>query len=131
MAFIQSLAQGQRWQDIAVLWTMGCKIDWNSLYSSESKPQRLHLPTYPFAADSYWLPDLKRENIRLSPSKTRVKPSEIHPLIQGQILAEGEQIFTSILKADEFYLRDHIVDGEKVLPGVATIEMARAAAEIA
>jgi amino acid adenylation domain-containing protein len=126
VAFIQSLATGQCWQDLACLWVLGCKINWKTLYPSESYPQRLHLPTYPFAEESYWLPNIKPENI-----KSIQKNSDPHPLIQRQVSADGGHIFTSILRADAFYLSDHIVDGEKVLPGVATIEMARVAAEMA
>ncbi|MUG91826.1 amino acid adenylation domain-containing protein [Scytonema sp. UIC 10036] len=144
--FIQSLAKNQCWQDIASLWVMGCKIKWEALYPPENYPQRLHLPTYPFAEESYWLPDVQPENIKPESIKPEsIKPEngkakninlirnnpEFHPLIQRQVSANGRQVFTSLLRADAFYLSDHIVDGEKVLPGVATIEMARAAAEMA
>nr|AKQ22652.1 malonyl CoA-acyl carrier protein transacylase [Scytonema sp. PCC 10023] len=140
-AFIQSLAKNQCWQDIASLWVLGCKINWEALYPAENYPKRLHLPTYTFAEESYWLPNIKLENGKPENIKPEIiKPPHInpvqnnpdlHPLIQRHISANGKQIFTSILKADDFYLSDHIVDGEKVLPGVATIEMARIAAEMA
>ena len=131
VAFIQSLAKGQCWQDLACLWVLGCKINWKTLYPPESYPQRLHLPTYPFAEESYWLPNIKPENIKPPHIKPIRNNPDPHPLIQRQVSADGGQIFTSILRADAFYLSDHIVDGEKVLPGVATIEMARVAAEMA
>ena len=131
VTFIQSLAKGQCWQDIASLWVLGCKINWKSLYPPENYPQRLHLPTYPFAEESYWLPNIKPENIKPENIKPIQNNPDFHPLIQRQVSADGVQIFTSILRADAFYLSDHIVDGEKVLPGVATIEMARVAAEMA
>ncbi|MEA5576036.1 amino acid adenylation domain-containing protein [Anabaena sp. UHCC 0451] len=131
VAFIQNLAKGQLWQDIACLWVLGCLINWEILYPPEDDPQRLHLPTYPFAKDSYWLPNITPQNLKLpNISPVRNHPDS-HPLIQGQVSTDGGQIFTSILRADAFYLSDHIVDGEKVLPGVATIEMARIAAEMA
>ncbi|VXD25132.1 amino acid adenylation domain-containing protein [Planktothrix paucivesiculata] len=131
IAFIQSLAKSQSWQDIASLWVMGCNINWQSLYPPKNYPQRLHLPTYPFAEESYWLPNIKPENIKSTLGKQTENNLQDHPLIQHQVAADGGQVFTSILRADAFYLKDHIVNGEKVLPGVATIEMARIAAEIA
>jgi amino acid adenylation domain-containing protein len=131
VAFIQNLAEGQLWQDIACLWVMGCKINWEILYPPEDYLQRLHLPTYPFAEDSYWLPNIKPQNLKLQNISLMRNNPDSHPLIQRQVSTDGGQIFTSILRADAFYLSDHIVDGEKVLPGVATIEMARIAAEMA
>ena len=40
-----------------------------------------------------------------------------------------EQRYTSIFSGDEFFLADHIVQGQKILTGVAYLEMARAAVE--
>ncbi|MEH1781716.1 MAG: amino acid adenylation domain-containing protein, partial [Nostoc sp.] len=131
VSFIQNLAKGQFWEDIGCLWVLGCKINWEILYPPEGYPQRLHLPTYPFAEDSYWLPNIKSQNIKPQNISLKGNNPDFHPLIQHQVSADGGQIFTSILRADAFYLSDHIVDGEKVLPGVATIEMARVSAEMA
>jgi acyl transferase domain-containing protein/acyl carrier protein len=36
------------------LWVRGLNIDWNRLYS-DVKPQRIPLPTYPFAKEHYWI----------------------------------------------------------------------------
>ena len=38
---------------LAELWVQGLVVDWAALYD-ESKPQRLSLPTYPFAQERYW-----------------------------------------------------------------------------
>ena len=40
----------------------------------------------------------------------------------------SEQRFTSSFTGEEFFLRDHVVQGERVLPGAAQLELARAAA---
>jgi polyketide synthase PksM len=37
------------------LWVKGLAFDWNRLYGSVP-PQRISLPTYPFARDRFWLP---------------------------------------------------------------------------
>ncbi|GER89937.1 hypothetical protein KDW_40990 [Dictyobacter vulcani] len=41
------------------LWVKGLHIDWTRLYG-EDRPRRISLPTYPFARDTYWLPDAPR-----------------------------------------------------------------------
>jgi polyketide synthase PksN len=38
------------------LWVRGLNFDWNILYG-DVKPQRISLPTYPFAQERYWIPE--------------------------------------------------------------------------
>jgi polyketide synthase PksN len=38
-----------------------------------------------------------------------------------------EQRFSSTFRGDEFFLVDHVISGQRVLPGVAYLEMACAA----
>jgi len=56
-----------------------------------------------------------------------VPAGDLHPLVQRNVSSLGRQRFTSIFGGDEFFLRDHVVNGEKVLSGVCYLEMARAA----
>ncbi|KAG0289214.1 hypothetical protein BGZ97_006522, partial [Linnemannia gamsii] len=39
---------------LAQLWVQGLEVEWGQLY--ETKPQRISLPTYPFAQEQYWVP---------------------------------------------------------------------------
>src|SRR5436190_1503955 len=55
--------------------------------------------------------------------------SVLHPLLQRNTSDLSEQRYSSTLTGDEFFLADHRVKGQKVLPGVAYLEMARAAVE--
>src|SRR5438128_1753734 len=60
--------------------------------------------------------------------------SVIHPLLHCNTSSLSEQRYTSTFTGDEFFLVDHQVaanghSGEKVMPGVAYLEMARAAIE--
>ena len=57
--------------------------------------------------------------------------AKLHPLIDQNNSTLEEERFSVQLTGDEFYVEDHIVAGQKVLPGVAYLEMARAAGEIA
>ncbi|GLI04439.1 hypothetical protein YDYSG_04690 [Paenibacillus tyrfis] len=55
-ALIRELASAGDQERIAQLWEEGVSVDWNSLYG-DVKPKLLHAPTYPFARNSYWVPD--------------------------------------------------------------------------
>ena len=45
---------GQKFSTLLDWWTRGLSFDWNKLYP-DVKPQRVSLPTYPFARERYWL----------------------------------------------------------------------------
>jgi acyl transferase domain-containing protein/acyl carrier protein len=53
--------------------------------------------------------------------------TRLHPLVHQNTSTLGEQRFTSWFSGSEFYFRDHVVQGRRVMPGVALLEMARAA----
>jgi amino acid adenylation domain-containing protein/non-ribosomal peptide synthase protein (TIGR01720 family) len=87
--------------------------------------QRIHLPTYPFSRQRYWISE--------EPSSVVVeqKESMLHPLLHRNTSDFSEQRFSSIFTGSEFFLADHVVGDLKLLPAVATLEMARAAVELA
>ena len=53
-AYIQVVLKRKQLDKLAELWVSGIEIDWNLLYEGAT-PQRLSLPTYPFARERYWL----------------------------------------------------------------------------
>ena len=108
---------------VAELWVKGLNIDWNQLYGSV-KPRRISLPTYPFAGERYWIPKAGTTAATGIPSTTL-----LHPLLHQNISDIYGTKFSSIFTGEEFFLSNHIVKGERVLPGVAYLEMARAAVE--
>ncbi len=107
------------------LWVKGVPLDWNKLYG-ETKPKRISLPTYPFARERYWIPETQG---KLFTATTKGSVSIIHPLLHENTSDLSEQRFTSTFTGNEFFLNDHQVRGEKVLPGVCYLEMARVAVE--
>ncbi|MBY9087709.1 PfaD family polyunsaturated fatty acid/polyketide biosynthesis protein, partial [Paenibacillus sp. HN-1] len=114
------------YRKISELWVEGLDIDWNQLYRIHDRPSRISIPTYPFARERYWLP----ENImRTDHTATLSATSIIHPLLHQNTSSLFEQRFTSTFTGREFFLNDHVVKGRCVLPGVAYLEMARAAIE--
>ena len=88
--------------------------------------QLLSLPTYPFARERNWI----NENAEcLNQQSTVGYRHWLHPLLHENTSTLKEQRFSSVFDGEEFFLKDHQVQGQKVLPGVAYLEMARAAVE--
>jgi acyl transferase domain-containing protein/acyl carrier protein/ubiquinone/menaquinone biosynthesis C-methylase UbiE len=124
-AFINVVLKNQELDRIAQLWISGIEIDWELLYQ-DSKPQRISLPTYPFVRERYWIPMTEFSEANWA------QISRLHPLVeQNTSSLNNGQMFTTRLTGHEFFLTDHRVGGKKAFPGVAYIEMARAAGTIA
>jgi polyketide synthase PksL len=106
------------------LWVKGLELDWIQLYG-EQRPQSITLPTYPFARERYWIDVTAGAPAAIEGAATAV----LHPLLHSNTSDLSEQRYRSTFTGDEFFLADHRVQEEKVLPGVAYLEMARAAVE--
>ncbi len=126
-AFIKVLINNRELNKLAQLWVSGIEIEWTLLYGQE-KPKRVSLPTYPFARERYWIP---KTELRTNDGNGMSHIEVLHPLVHKNSSNLTEQRFSSIFNGAEFFLNDHQVQGEKVLPGVAYLEMARAAGEMA
>ncbi|MCP5004987.1 MAG: SDR family NAD(P)-dependent oxidoreductase, partial [Planctomycetes bacterium] len=109
---------------VGELWCQGVPIEWDLLYS-DNKPGRIHLPTYSFAKERYWIPNNQSDAV--ASKRGSHHQSMIHPLLHENTSDLSEQRFTSTFTDNEFFLNDHKIKGEKVLPGVSYLEMARAA----
>ncbi|MBC9915647.1 SDR family NAD(P)-dependent oxidoreductase [Chitinophaga varians] len=105
------------------LWIKGLELDWQKLYPAQ-QPQRVHLPSYPFAKERYWLHTPKSPAVAMLPENTATM---LHPLLHRNTSDLRQQSYTTGFSGEEFFLRDHQVNGRKVLPAVAYLEMARAA----
>ena len=139
------LADDKEWQEIIEkwikhgkysklleLWVQGIKINWHQLYAAKP-PRRIGLPTYPFARERFWLAS-QNNQIQLSatqqPSPNIIgKKIYLHPLVHQNTSNIQELCFTSRFNGDEFFLDDHQIMGKKIFPGVAYLEMTRAAIE--
>lgn len=123
LEYVKTIIQEKEFSKLAKLWVMGIPINWGLLHN-EYDVRRIPVPTYPFSRERYWL----GEGVALKPET--VKVSQLHPLVHTNISSFSEQKFTTSFSGSEFFLRDHIVNNQKILPGVACIEMARVAGEI-
>ncbi|WP_415822602.1 polyketide synthase dehydratase domain-containing protein, partial [Bordetella tumbae] len=126
---------------LAELWVQGLAVDWSALYG-ESRPSRVSLPTYPFAKGRYWVPESGPVARTTHPTDAQASPGSelalphphaavLHPLVHRNTSTLHEQRYSTWLTGEEFFLRDHVVRGQKLVPGVAQLEWARAAASLA
>ncbi|MFP5394404.1 MAG: polyketide synthase dehydratase domain-containing protein, partial [Gammaproteobacteria bacterium] len=117
------MAHGQH-DKLLRLWAGGHSIDWTGLYR-DGAPRRVHLPTYPFAGERYWYtPSAPERAVVAAGAGYRL----LHPLLHTNTSDLSAQKYSSTFDGAEFFLADHVVHGRPVLPGVAYLEMARAAA---
>ncbi|MCP4298682.1 MAG: hypothetical protein GY786_24120, partial [Proteobacteria bacterium] len=125
---IESWINKGKYSNILDLWVKGLVFDWNKFYG-QSKPKCISLPTYPFARERYWISG--SENILTNNQSSIInrQSQRLHPLLHENTSDLSEQRFTSTFTGKDFFLTDHKVKGEKVLPGVCYLEMARAAVE--
>ncbi|MED1797208.1 SDR family NAD(P)-dependent oxidoreductase [Brevibacillus porteri] len=113
---------------MAECWVTGYEVDWEQLYLN-NKPRRVPLPTYPFAKNRYWIPESKMKSVSGKTAAPFTSETVIHPLLQRNTSDFSEQRFSSTFTGQEFFLSDHVVKNQRIVPGVAYLEMARAAAE--
>jgi polyketide synthase PksN len=108
---------------LADLYCQGYDMPWNRMFHAGG---RVHLPTYPFSRAEYWVGEDEASN---RPSAGPTTVAHLHPLLHQNTSDLTRQRFTSSFTGEEFFLADHRVNGRRILPGVAYLEMARAAVE--
>jgi len=127
---VRGLIERNGLSGLAELWVAGAKIDWRLLYEPGA-PRRVSAPTYPFARERHWMPDPAGTVAEKRHQPAAVAAPRLHPLIHRNVSTLREQKFESRFTGTEFYLADHRVKTEAVLPAVAYIEMAAAAGQLA
>nr|WP_234025569.1 type I polyketide synthase [Bacillus paralicheniformis] len=113
----------EQYERLLKLWVDGYHVNWRQLYA-DSLPQRISLPTYPFARERYWVPQWE-EGMGMLDVISNTK--EIHPLLHENTSNFSKQRYSSTFTGHEFFLRDHLVYGKRTMPGVACLEMVRVA----
>ncbi|HWX67121.1 MAG TPA: SDR family NAD(P)-dependent oxidoreductase, partial [Rhodanobacter sp.] len=119
---VRSWVEKGKFGKLLDLWVKGYGLDWNGLYG-DRKPRRISLPTYSFAKESYWVP-AGHAGLSTAPAVGAM----LHPLMQRNSSNLSGPRFSSRFDGSEFFLADHVVLDNPVLPGVAQLEMARFAA---
>ncbi|WP_186400372.1 SDR family NAD(P)-dependent oxidoreductase [Stappia sp. P2PMeth1] len=111
---------GEPLHDLAARWAAGETIEWTT--AGLPKGRRVRAPLYPFARERHWMDE------SLGVKDDRPAP---HPMIRRNISGFAGPVFESSLRGPELFWADHRVRGTQILPGVAALELARAAAELA
>ncbi|MFF9687118.1 SDR family NAD(P)-dependent oxidoreductase [Streptomyces sp. NPDC014623] len=131
---VADVAPGAAADDVLAAWVRGARVDWEACYEGGARPRRVPLPTHAFDRDHHWIADEPaddRSRGGADRSRPAVPATPRHPLLQRETRATADAdalaSFESTLAAEDFFLRDHRVAGEPVLPAVASLEMAREA----
>lgn len=116
---IATLMESKQWSKLAALW-LSTPINWNELYTGQ-RPQRISLPTYVFEKERFWIQGQQASQKEV-----------LHPLVHSNTSDFDQQSYSSVFSGNEFFLKDHQVKidpskHQSVLPGVAYLEMVRAA----
>lgn len=127
-ALVASLRKGrddweQMLEAISTLFLAGAEIDWRGV-ACGARREIVDLPTYPFQRQRQWFQAKPR------PAATQFADAGLHPLLGRRLSSPLPQTqFESRLSATEpAFIDDHRIGGVVLLPGVAGIEMALAAA---
>lgn len=127
----KALAAGDR-QQLMALWVKGAAVDWASL--AEARARRVSLPTYPFLLNPVWIPTLEA-GAALGKSVVAAGSAggaaKLHPFLDRNCSTFYDLAFATSLDADASFMREHVVQGQRLFPGVGYLEMARAAGELA
>lgn len=128
-ALIRGLIERGELSGLGQRWVAGTTIDWRLLYTA-GVPRRISVPTYPFARERHWMPEATAPVAEALHQPVGEGASQLHPLIHRNVSTLTEQKFASRFTGAEFFLADHRVMNEAVMPAVAYIEMAAAAGEL-
>ncbi|MCX5202696.1 SDR family NAD(P)-dependent oxidoreductase [Streptomyces sp. NBC_00237] len=126
---------------LAERFVRGLPVDLAALFTPGAH-RRVPLPVYPFARESHWTataepvtqsvtPPVPTAPGTTTPRTTAPRTASRHPLIGAPEPVPGEPGAVRaavLLTGDEPVLRDHLVHGRRVLPGVVHLELARTTA---
>ncbi len=126
-AFVDLLAKSRDPMKLAQLWIDGLVSEWQGMQNG-GQGRRISLPTYPFADKRHWLEPAEGGTIG---PMTAVSTAALHPLIDSNDSTFERQVFRKVFTDREFFIYDHLVSDIPTLPGVAYLDLARKAGEIA
>lgn len=103
-----------RLEEVADAYRAGQPIEWDDLFVGE-RCRRVPMPTYPFARERYWIPDVSTPSSTVRDEKPRRGAPQ--PVAPRAALAEGREVVVRrTLLPDEPIVRDHVVMGKPLLP---------------
>jgi acyl transferase domain-containing protein/tryptophanase/acyl carrier protein len=122
--FIRMVSQDGDSHQIAGMWVEGLLENWQG-YPSNGAGKKISLPTYPFADRRHWVS-------AAAPVRRALQPAAaVHPMVDTNESTFERQLFKKTFHERDFFIYDHHVADIATLPGVAYLELARKAGEIA
>jgi polyketide synthase PksN len=109
---------------IAAAWVRGFVVEWERLHDGGAR-KRLSLPGYSFHRERYWIS--KSAVTKRGPSAV----AALHPLLDVNVSTLEQQMFSKTFRPEEFFLRDHRLGDNRIVPAVAYLEMAVQASRLA
>ena len=131
--YIEIIAKNRNFEKIAKLWVTGIEIKWDIIYRG-IRPKRIPLPTYPFERIRHWKPETVKEksaSTQVNLGANLSQNAKLHPIVDENVSNFKDQKFNTEIFGHEFYIKDHIVNKDKILPGTTYLEISRACGEIA
>ncbi|WP_180929722.1 SDR family NAD(P)-dependent oxidoreductase [Streptomyces sp. AJS327] len=129
-AFLAELASRGEWEKLAELWARGAQIDWSRVLPPVAGAHRVPLPPYPFEPVRHWLPTAEAPSTGTTAAPP---PAPASAVAEADAPLPGERSWDAGRAelgwdGSEPYLRDHVIGGRPLLPGVLYLELALRAA---
>ncbi|MCG8418714.1 MAG: SDR family NAD(P)-dependent oxidoreductase [Proteobacteria bacterium] len=112
---------------IARAWSLGMTVEWSQLWAGQHRPM-VALPGYPFEKQRFWLPGFRDARPDRSPTSGSAR---LHPLVHRNVSTLAACAFESQFTDSEVVFDHHRLNGRGLLPAVAHMAMAAAAARFA
>ncbi|MER7986300.1 SDR family NAD(P)-dependent oxidoreductase [Streptomyces noursei] len=111
-----------RWDKFAAAWAQGLPVDWARW---PEQGRRVHVPGYAFARTPHWF--------RTTRTQPAAAPGPDAPETDPAALGEGRPdgdgwTFPLHFDATQGFVRDHVVNGARIVPGVVALELVTQAA---
>jgi 3-oxoacyl-(acyl-carrier-protein) synthase/acyl carrier protein len=108
--YLETILQEKDLVALAQLWAIGANIDWKLLYDQSALPNKISLPSYPFAKKRYWY-DISQKP--LSIDKTFTDNEKINPFLSREF-ESLEFIASDFLKSDALDSKNPINKPKKI-----------------
>ncbi len=105
--------------DLINAWMSGQSINWVELY--DQPRQKVSAPGYAYQRQRYWIQKPKPTGSLVS----------LHSVLDSNCSSYGNICFKKTFQPTDFYLRDHAIGENRVLPAVLYLEMAKQAGSLA
>jgi acyl transferase domain-containing protein/ubiquinone/menaquinone biosynthesis C-methylase UbiE/acyl carrier protein len=126
--FINIIRQDKDYKSLAKLWIMGVDVNWKTLWG-DNPPERIFLPTYPFAKEKYLIQKSKKV-IRVLDDEYE-QAVKLHPLIDENISSLDGLLFNKNLKPNDKLLTQIMIRQKGIFPPAVLLEMACVCAKLA